>query len=117
MELRDFRRGRHLFSPGRPSRLALANILGCIYFINRHLIQGRTQWDIIYYKGICTPSRNMPTLDTTDAEYVANLVHVNMWLQTCNAAVYCIDLVCTLNHKKRDILFLTITLANLNRFL
>jgi len=27
------------------------------------------------------------------------------------------ELLYTLNHKKRDILFLTITLANLNRFL
>jgi len=25
---------------------------------------------------------------TADAEYVANLVNVNMWLWTCNSAVY-----------------------------
>jgi len=31
----------------------------------------------------------MPKLDlTTDAEYVANVVSVYMWLQTCNTAVY-----------------------------
>jgi len=31
----------------------------------------------------------MPKLDlTTDAEYVASLVSVNMWLQTRNSAVY-----------------------------
>jgi len=30
-----------------------------------------------------------PKLDlATDAEYVANLVNVNMWLQTGNSAVY-----------------------------
>jgi len=30
---------------------------------------------------------------TTDAEYVANLVNVNMWLRTCNAAVYYVDML------------------------
>ena len=28
-----------------------------------------------------------------------------------------VSILCTVNHKKRDILFLTITLASLNRFL
>ena len=28
---------------------------------------------------------------TTDAEYDANLVNVNKWLQTCNSAVYYMD--------------------------
>jgi len=31
----------------------------------------------------------LPKLDlTTDTKYVAKLVNVNMWLQTCNSAVY-----------------------------
>ena len=39
----------------------------------------------------------LPKLDlTTDAEYVANLADVSMWLQTCNSAVY---YMYTVNHK------------------
>jgi len=31
----------------------------------------------------------MSKLDlTTDAEYVVNLVNINLWLKTCNSAVY-----------------------------
>jgi len=40
----------------------------------------------------------LPKLDlTTDAEYAANLVGltINMWLQTCNAAVYYICMLYT----------------------
>ena len=36
----------------------------------------------------------MPELDvTTDAEQISNLVDVNMWLQTCNSAVYYIGML------------------------
>jgi len=38
----------------------------------------------------------LPKFDlTTDAEYVANLVNVNIWLQTCNSTVYHIDIFYT----------------------
>ena len=34
MELRNFRRGRHLYSAGRPSRWASAHFLVCIHSLN-----------------------------------------------------------------------------------
>jgi len=60
--------------------------LGLILFVTLfyNLIPG------VYPRGYKFIPPKLPKLDlTADAEYVADLVNVNMWLQMCNSAVYC----------------------------
>jgi len=50
----------------------------------------------------------------TSNDFAANLYDIEVTFVT---VAYGSIVMYTVNHKKRDILFLTITLANLNRFL
>jgi len=50
------------------------------------------------YKRIYTPKSAKMDI-TTDAEYVANLVNVNIWLLSCNNAVYYMSIGLLYLHK------------------
>jgi len=109
-------RGRHLYSAGRPSRWALAHIsssfllfsshrsqIGCLrYFhtwcgLSVNLEFRMHVWNVLHAARRKYRTQNYPKIAICAPSYNTTHIHSEPW--------------------KRDILFLTITLANLNRFL